>query len=169
MTKQRRHPPRYGRFPHEAFGARTLDDVRGTAFGLLRKKWPGKSLHDIEDAIGEAMLDLIELWQFMPSTRQALAEGDPEKCFSFAVRYLYGQCLTGFEQVRDRNIAHPVDAMVDTADEAMQYVGTVWQGAMHVLDGDEFSDEEREERMLALLLDRHGVDGLRENVERLNQ
>jgi hypothetical protein len=167
MTKQRQKAPRYGPFPHDAFGGHTIVDVRETAFRLLGKKWPGKSHEDLEDAVSEGMLDLIELWPFMPSTVRVLAEGDPEKVFQFAVRYTYGQCLTGFEQDRDRNIRNPVDAIVDTAENAAEYVGTVWAERMRQVD-EEFSDEEREDLMLARLLAKHGTEGLRERADALS-
>ena len=79
VTKHGRHPPRYGRFPHEAFGARTLDDVRQAAFGLVRKKFPRLGFHDIEDAVSDGMLALLEIWQWFPSTQRVLAENDPRQ------------------------------------------------------------------------------------------
>jgi hypothetical protein len=152
-----------GAFPHAAFGTRTIADIRGAAFGLLRRKWPGKSLDDLEDAVSEGMVDLIELWPFMPSTQRLLAENDPEKAFTFAVRYVFGQCLTAFEKERERNIANPVSAMVDSAEEAQRTIGTVWAGGLR--ERDEPSDEEREERITERLL--AGQNALMERVREL--
>ena len=160
MTKRRRCGP----FPHEAFGERTIEDVRRTAFGRLRNRWRGKSLYDLEDAISFGMVVLISDWSDYPSTKRVLGEGDPAKAFAYTTWFVYGRALQHFERDRDRNLRNPVDAIVDTADEALQYVGTVWRGNMHVLD-DEFTREESEEMMLARLLDIHGADGLRERVE----
>jgi hypothetical protein len=163
LTKQRRKAVPRGAFPHTAFGTRTIADIRGAAFGLLRKKWPGKSVDDLEDAVGEGMLDLIELWPFMPSTQRLLTENDAEKAFAFAVRYVFGQCLTAFELERERNIAHPVSAMVDTAEEAQRTIATVWAGGLR--EREELPDEEREERITERL--RAGQHALMERVREL--
>ena len=141
------------------FGQRTIWDVRKTAAGRLRNGWPGKSRDDIDDAISHGMVALISDWFDYRSTKRVLAEGDPSKVFAYATRFVYGRALQYFEVERNRNMRNPVDAMVDTADEAMQYVGTVWRGNMQVLD-EEFTREEREEVMLARLLAKYEAGGL---------
>ena len=158
--------PEYTRFDPAWFAPRTIEDVRRAVFARLRKGWPRKSSYDIEDAVSAGLVKLIDWWPEFPSTKKLLTEGDTLKTYTHAVYYAYGVALTAFELERDRNIRNPVDAMVDTADEAEQYIGTAWSERLNVHDG-ALSDEEREDAMLARLLHKHGVEGLSERVESL--
>lgn len=147
-TKRR---PQHIRFDAGWFGAHTVEDVRLTVFRKLRATWPGKSTFDIEDALSFGMLQLIDTWPEYPSTKRAIAEGDTRKVFDLACYFVGGRALQAFEKERDANIRNPVDAIVETADEAVRYVGTVWQDRMTPLH-DELSDDEREANMLRRLL-----------------
>ena len=65
-----------------------------------------------------------------------LPKTTPDKCVTFAVRYVYGQVIKTYIKKRDSNIRNPVDALVDTSDEAREYVATVWRELMSVIEDD---------------------------------
>ena len=62
-------------------GVKTWDDVRNVVTAYTRKKWPGMSREDIEDAVSEAIVDIFSYWVDLPSS---IDPDNPSKNFAYA-------------------------------------------------------------------------------------
>lgn len=70
-----------GRDLNDVFGDRSWPDVHWSIFRNTIKRWPKMSVDDVEDAVGEAMADLIEYWIQLPSS----VSSDTQRNFAYAV------------------------------------------------------------------------------------
>lgn len=69
--------------PRTIFGNRDWNDVRDVVTRRVRRKFPRAGSLDIEDAVGGAMLDLVDYWIENPSS---VDSENPDKTFWFACK-----------------------------------------------------------------------------------
>lgn len=67
----------------EPFGSRTWDDVRSAILKSVRRKWPNMPIDDVEDAVSEAIVDLVDYWLHLSSSVDI---SNPERNFAFGIR-----------------------------------------------------------------------------------
>lgn len=96
------------------FSPRSWDDVHRKVSIRLRLTWNGATQDQVDDAVSEAMSNLVDYWL---GTRGAITE-DRQRNFDFAVRYAerYGNKLIAKEMNRAERLWSPEewDAMART-------------------------------------------------------
>lgn len=68
------------------FGRKTWDDVRASITTSVRRKWPFVQKADVDDAVGDAVLRLVEYWLDLDSSREAILS-EPMRAYGFAIWY----------------------------------------------------------------------------------
>lgn len=64
------------------FGERTWLDVRREVLRVIARRWRGMQLHDVEDAVSDAMLDLVDYWVQLGSS----VTTDTDRNYAYAIR-----------------------------------------------------------------------------------
>lgn len=66
----------------DLFGKKTWKHVHAAVFSKTLHKFPKAAHEDVDDAVGTAMLDLVNYWVNLPSS---LTDDDPERNYQYAV------------------------------------------------------------------------------------
>lgn len=100
---------------NRVFGSKGWDDLNRAITKQVQRKWRGQ-LADIEDAVGDAVLRLVEYWLDLDSSQAAISE-DPDKAFAFARWYGVGYALTRLQELAaDQSALEWLDAPVRRKD-----------------------------------------------------
>lgn len=68
------------------FGNKSWDDVRADVTRRVRRKWCYSQQADVDDAVSDAVLRLVEYWLDLDTTREAILS-EPHRAYGFAVWY----------------------------------------------------------------------------------
>lgn len=74
-------PERHHGLLDDLFGRNTWEDVQRSLTAYTYRRWPGIRDVDREDAVSAAILDLVDYWVFLDSSRG----GDSERRFAYAM------------------------------------------------------------------------------------
>jgi hypothetical protein len=128
--------------------------LRAAILKRVKRKWPYAEPEDREDAVSEALVALFEKWDRSDSAQAVLAEDDPRKVHNYMAQYgeRFALSLLG----DDHQASTSLVAIVDSDEVASFYSSTISTDRVHAHD--DRTDDEREDEMLAKLLDRYGVE-----------
>jgi hypothetical protein len=107
------------------------------------------------------MLALIDKWPGFPSSQNVLAEGDDGKVLAYAIVYGTNWSLNLLNAQREK---HRSTVHFAEEDESAEYP-THTVPIDFIREYDDRTDDEREDEILARLLDKHGISDVEERAE----
>lgn len=138
----------------QLFAPKTWEDLRVETIKRLRYKWIFSSVADIEDAAADSVLRALDYWTDLASTRKVIESGDAGKLWNFATSYCYLYATELLVKRSER--AELTVSIVDTDDDAHHGTRCIQVERVESYDDDRTRDE-REDAMLARLLDKYGA------------